>query len=494
MQTRPIKRSLEASLPAVRRRKLWTRLPLSAMAFCLALPGLPLVQAGDAPDSKALAQDIAPVAGVDRVVRSVRALTGLPEAQEGQVVQSRGFLTPGDGGGGLFRFDADSTRAHDGGRVVAPGAPDPGEDLLAYLRWEGAPREGRWLRVGKPGIANGRCFGARGDGKQDDGPALVRAALSVCEAGRRGVLFIPQGAYYIPERLPVYRGVDIRGDGPGRTVLERRDDSGYLVAAGHLGAGHRGKLGVAFSDLTLDNSLRLVLCHGVSEISFRNVEFLNGIVRFERSEYITIDSCTFRGNTGKAAYASSECSFVRITNNTIRNTELGGLNLSGHKYSVVANNILVKDELVEGVKGYGGIRLPNGAQFNTVTGNVIRNFPRGIFVLSGSQHNTIVGNVVDGAEHQGVLVQSDHNTLANNIIAGARAEAMRLDRAQACLVVGNRLAATHAERPALSLTSHSRGNRVLHNILKAPLGLVADEAHQKANVLRGNVNVQVTAQ
>jgi len=237
-----------------------------------------------------------------------------------------------------------------------------------------------------------------------------------------------------------------------------------------------------------------VLCHGVSEISFRNVEFLNGIVRFERSEYITIDSCTFRGNTGKAAYASSECSFVRITNNTIRNTELGGLNLSGHKYSVVANNILVKDELVEGVKGYGGIRLPNGAQFNTVTGNVIRNFPRGIFVLSGSQHNTIVGNVVDGAEHQGVLVQSDHNTLANNIIAGARAEAMRLDRAQACLVVGNRLAATHAERPALSLTSHSRGNRVLHNILKAPLGLVADEAHQKANVLRGNVNVQVTAQ
>jgi len=463
------------------------------MVFCLALPRFPLVQAEDASGNRALDRVVNPVAGANRVMRSVHALTGLPEAQEGQVVQIRGFLAPGDGGGGLFRFDADSTFPHDGGRVVAPGAPDPGEDLLAYLRWEGAPRQGRWLRVAEPGLANARWFGARGDGEQDDGPALVRAALSVCKAGRRSVLFIPQGTYYIPLRLPVYRGVDVRGEGPGRTVLERRDDSGYLVAAGHLGAGHRGKLGVTISDLTLDNALRLVLCNGVSEISFRNVEFLNGFVRFERSEYITIDGCTFRGNTGKAAYASSECSFVRITKNTIRNTELGGLNLSGHRYSVVANNIIVKDKLVEGTKGYGGVRLPNGAELNTVTGNVIRNFPRGIFVLSGSQHNTIVGNVVDGTSYQGVLVQSDHNTLANNVIAGARAEAMRLDRAHACLVMGNQLSATHADHPALTLTSHSRGNRVLHNILKAPLGLVVDEAHQKANVLRGNVNVPATA-
>jgi parallel beta-helix repeat protein len=214
------------------------------------------------------------------------------------------------------------------------------------------------------------------------------------------------------------------------------------------------------------------------------------MVRFEQSSYIQIDRCLFRDNIGKAAYASADCQYVSITNNIIRNTAYGGLNLSGHTHSLVANNMIIKDALSQGVPGYGGIRLPNSAQFNTVSGNVVQNYPRGIFVLSGSSYNTIVANVVNSTASQGVLIESDRNVVSQNVVVNPGAEGIRLNGANGCVVSANQISTTRPSIPALSLTPPSENNQLLNNLIDGPVGVAIAPGNAERNVVSGNATVK----
>jgi parallel beta-helix repeat protein len=425
----------------------------------------------------------------DAVVANVAAMLAIQSPRDGQTLAVDCFAADNDGGGGRFRYVAASTQPHDGGVVVAPGGPDPKERLVEYLNWKSSAPPGRWIRiVSDPARINARWFGAIGDGRHDDTAPLNKAAQYFFARKAHGTLYLPAGRYYVAGMLSVYPGVDLTGDGIGQTILERRNSDNYL-----LGGGPGGALDVRISRITFDNPQRLLLYRHISNISFSDVEFLSGIVRFENSEHIRIDHCVFRNNIGKAAYASSECQYVSITNNIIRDPAYGGLNLSGHAYCIVANNQILKERLTPNAPGYGGIRLPNSARFNTVTGNVIRNYPRGIFVLSGSTYNTISGNVVGGASLQGILVESDHNTFAQNIITNPGAECIRINGASDCLIVANQLSTTQPTVPALRLTgagsTSASGNQLLNNLFESPLGLAISPEDAARNLLTGNAPV-----
>src|SRR4051794_11249020 len=89
-----------------------------------------------------------------------------------------GYHAPGDGGGGLFLRDASSAARDDGGTVVA------------------AAGGGRWIRV-EAGPLSAKWFGARGDGRADDAPAIQRAI----DAADGRTVWLPAGTYRIDAPL-----------------------------------------------------------------------------------------------------------------------------------------------------------------------------------------------------------------------------------------------------------------------------------------------------
>lgn len=90
------------------------------------------------------------------------------------VVVAQGCVTPGDGGGGLFFWSSSGT--HDGGTFIAPNGTTGGG----------------WRRI-YTGPISVKWFGACGDEKNNDAPAIQAAIAALPKSG--GVLVFPAGTY-----------------------------------------------------------------------------------------------------------------------------------------------------------------------------------------------------------------------------------------------------------------------------------------------------------
>jgi len=122
-------------------------------------------------------------------VDSIAALKALTTLNDCALVL--GYYAPGDGGGGLFRYDPNNTSNDDGGIVIAP-----------------TNGQGRWIRqLAASGTINVQEFGARGDGKMmkdpanpneppNDTKAFAAASQAVANIGG-GKLVIPPGTYIV---------------------------------------------------------------------------------------------------------------------------------------------------------------------------------------------------------------------------------------------------------------------------------------------------------
>lgn len=125
----------------------------------------------------------------------------------------KGYYAPGDGGGGMFQWDAASTATANIGTIFAS---DEGGD-------------GRWLRDYKGQNAlNVKWFGAVVDGVTDD-TAAIQAALDLNNAP----VFLPAGSYVVTQ-LEIYMGTNIYGascGGPGNmgTRLYQKDGSNVSI-------------------------------------------------------------------------------------------------------------------------------------------------------------------------------------------------------------------------------------------------------------------------
>lgn len=132
---------------------------------------------------------------VDSMV-DLRSLTW----KDGAAVILAGHAAPGDGGGGIFVWDADITTADDGGTLIVPTA---------------TPRQGCWKRVFDRSEYSVKWFGARGDNIADDTVAIQ----NTIEAARRAasnpntaasVLF-PPGTYRVSDEIKGYGHLTLRG-------------------------------------------------------------------------------------------------------------------------------------------------------------------------------------------------------------------------------------------------------------------------------------------
>jgi len=424
-------------------------------------------------------------------VLSISELLRLAAPTDGQLVYVKGFYQPGDGGEGFFRYEAENTQVHDGGMVIVGSAPNPEEDLSAYLNWgikSWRGPSGRWIRIATGNAVNVRWYGAKGDGVQDDGLALTKAFRYFTDHrdGEFGIIFVPQGTYLVKGQITVLPSTNVVGEGVGVSVIKREDGSNYLFIS------NPGQLNVTFSNLTLANPERIILFKQASDVSFHQVEFIGGIVRIETGSNIVVDSCRFVNNLGKSAYASDNVDNAILVNNTVINPEQGGFNLSHHRNSYIANNTIVSDERIQ--SGYAGIRLPNSATNNLVENNTIIGTDRGIFVLTSSEHNTIRNNTIKQTRLQGIFVESSFNNIYGNTIVDCWGESVYVNNSDVSqahhnIIMSNTIYDTEppaAKNRFVALKVYGSHNLVLGNTVSGSQGRqfmdIRGENHEEGNV------------
>lgn len=111
---------------------------------------------------------------------------------EGYRVRLLGYYKPGDGGGGVFYWDAGSTEVDNSGTIIKPGS-----DVFKG--------EGRWKRFINNDKINVKYFGARGDGSGfDDQPAIQKTIDYAFNKDIEQVI-IPEGDYTLRLNLKEIR-------------------------------------------------------------------------------------------------------------------------------------------------------------------------------------------------------------------------------------------------------------------------------------------------
>ncbi len=357
---------------------------------------------------------------------------------------------------------------------------------------------------------NVRDFGARAGVTEDQSAAFHAAMKHFYDKGQKGTVYIPAGTYYVDNGLRFHAGVNLVGDGIGRTIIKKTGNvSSYVVGNPVLRSGSNN-LEVSVSKLTIDGDRTNRAARGlgqvgginidvdVSNLTLSNMEIRDTTIGalLRRTKDSTIQDSVFDRTSGHAIAAGHE-SFpvgefrnVTITGNKITNSSGGsGINLSRAARATVTNNEIVNS--VQQSDTYGGIRIPNGGENNIIKDNRIVNYPRGIFVLTGATNNTFENNTIVNSRIQGMLIEANDNTIKGNIIqqtdASLSPELIRLSGANGNEISRNRME-THSRFSNFGIRlTNSSNNRIVDNITDTSGTSVSVEGGS-GNTVSGNTN------
>ena len=160
-----------------------------------ALKGLGFDASGRIVASTATKQQVDATAMQVATVASMRALTSA-QINNGQLIQTGGYYTNGDGGGVTMAWISTSTETTNYGSVLSMTGS----------------ATGRLIDISK-GPIYAKSFGVVGDGVTDD-TAAINSALAVAAAGgREAKVILPVGTFKITSTLIVSNGVSLIGAG-----------------------------------------------------------------------------------------------------------------------------------------------------------------------------------------------------------------------------------------------------------------------------------------
>ena len=162
---------------------------------------------------------------------------------EGKAVNVLGYYAKGDGGGGLFYWDATSTQADNGGTIIQATA-------IAT---------GRWKRVFS-GAVNVKWFGAKGDGINDDQPS-IQSAVNFCLEYEIKNVFVPDGQFLINDSIFLGKSIGFSSvilEGAGYAYKGEAGFSGTTILANfsdRMAIDVRGSRGSYIRKLTIKGQL-----------------------------------------------------------------------------------------------------------------------------------------------------------------------------------------------------------------------------------------------
>lgn len=146
---------------------------------------------------------------------TMTALTNANGRVDNMVVKVASRTTEGDGGAGVWYYDAGSSATADGGTVLAA------DDSV-----------GRWLRVFNSGQYYAAWFGVRAANSAAVNNPLLQAAIDALVAASGGVLELPAGAINFTNVTINGNNITICGQGPGETILTSTYTAGACITLG----------------------------------------------------------------------------------------------------------------------------------------------------------------------------------------------------------------------------------------------------------------------
>jgi hypothetical protein len=256
-------------------------------------------------------------------------------------IQLLGFHTKGDGGGGVFYWDATKDKSeHNGGTVIDPdkaGLVANWASTQALYFTPDVTGQGCWVRE-YSGAVNVKWFGAKGDGVADDS-LPTQSALT-----NSNKIYIPKGNFKIGSAsnvrgLLLKSGNNIVGDGELSKLMYTTSTT-YLLSA---------------NPIDNDNGTSS-LADNVKNINITNVHFFSSVNTFDEFKHILnlnavsnvlIDSCLFTGWMGDAVYVGSGNTGLEERHNqnvVIKNCYFDGVNkLNRNAVSIIDGDSIIID-------------------------------------------------------------------------------------------------------------------------------------------------------
>jgi hypothetical protein len=341
-----------------------------------------------------------------------------------EAVQLLGFHTKGDGGGGVFYWDASKDKSeHNGGTVIDPdkaGLVANWASTQALYFTPEVTGQGCWVRE-YSGAVNVKWFGAKGDGVADDTLAIQQTVDSLLASG--GTVLLPKGKYLVSGNgLEITDGIILEGEGSNRysdrgTVLYRTTLSGditYAVRAygtswqiknlqidgSEMPSTGRGLLligavdgSVASQYWLLDNVFIYGDINTTSDISNYGIyAYSTTAVYYGRMSNVEVEAC----GTGLRLYGQYNANQHSnlITKSCKRHISMDGLSASGcieNNFNGVGFFGVGGDSTFFG-GGATGLELRNGARLNTfIFSSETSSGGQTFDVDSTSENNTYIG-------------------------------------------------------------------------------------------------------
>jgi hypothetical protein len=179
---------------------------------------------------------------------SILKLKNTIPSVDSATVLVKGYYTPGDGGGGMFYWDAESELTPDNGLVIAPKGVE----------------KGRFIRICDSSYRNVKWFGAAGTGSGDDTAAIKNAIASLPSTG--GTIAFPGGIYNVSETINI-------GNGDGGS--ERSTINGIKLIGEGGGFGIYGNKEPTVIKATKEMDVLLSVNGRIADVTIEGL-FLNG--------------------------------------------------------------------------------------------------------------------------------------------------------------------------------------------------------------------------
>lgn len=177
------------------------------------------------------------------------------------IIYVEGHSLPGDGGGGLFRYDESLALPDDNGIVIRP---------------DSRTGNGRWIRIRENNnIVHVAWFGLKGDGVTDDHGA-IQSALDACPANGKVILTQPQHHYRTTATLSIKKSMQFMGSGIIPPIIQDGQTEPVITVAApassiviidnfHLIGGSKG-IDLTGGRLTRHSRFRNLDIHGCSKV------------------------------------------------------------------------------------------------------------------------------------------------------------------------------------------------------------------------------------